>query len=244
MNEIAALQIENMADESDVLTTFQNFEGYLKAFEARVKKQFAKLTSMYNSKRGPPGPRGEKGEEGKQGPPGIQGIQGERGATGAQGEEGARGVTGVEGKSAWRNMGDFKAGATYRIGDYVSFKGSIYIKMRDVEGSKAWDKLDGPPGPRGPRGYVGLTGERGMQGIQGPMGIQGIQGIRGEKGDTGAQGFQGETGATGLRGAQGPRGMLGKTVWMVSQERLALPVPLACHIQKMRCLIFKVTVSH
>ena len=39
-------------------------------------------------------------------------------------------------------------------------------------------------------------------------------------------------------------GMLGKTVWMVSQERLALPVPLACHIQKMRCLIFKVTVSH
>ena len=82
--------------------------------------------------------------------------------------------------------------------------------MRDVEGSKAWDKLDGPPGPRGPRGYVGLTGERGPQGIQGPMGVQGIQGLRGEKGDTGAQGFQGERGATGLRGAQGPRGHAGQ----------------------------------
>ena len=81
MNEIAALQIENMADESDVLTTFQHFERY------QALRQgchwVARLTSMYALKRGPPGPRGEKGEEGKQGPPGIQG-QGERGETGAK----------------------------------------------------------------------------------------------------------------------------------------------------------------
>ena len=228
MNEIAALQIENMADESDVLTTFQHFERYLKAFEARVKKQFAKLTSMYNAKRGPPGPRGEKGEEGKQGPPGIQGIQGERGETGAQGEQGLQGVTGAEGKSAWRNMGDFKAGATYRIGDYVSFHGSIYIKMRDGDLSKAWDKLDGPQGPRGRQGYTGRTGERGPPGIQGiqwvykahaarrerqgPLalkvlraqqvqpGFEAHMGPRGHAGQDGVDGLPGKVGATGATG--------------------------------------------
>jgi len=210
MNEIAALQIENMADESDVLTTFQHFERYLKAFEARVSRGFARLTSMYALKRGPPGPRGEKGEEGKQGAPGIQGIQGERGETGAQGLQGLQGVTGAEGKSAWRNMGDYKAGATYRKGDYVSFHGSIYIKMRDGDLSKAWDKLDGPQGPRGRQGDTGRTGERGPPGIQGIQGIQGPRGEKGEAGATGTPGFKGATGATGLRGAMGPRGHAGQ----------------------------------
>lgn len=210
MNEIAALQIENMADESDVLTTFQHFERYLKAFEARVSRRFAKLTSMFALKRGPPGPRGEKGEEGKQGAPGIQGIQGERGETGAQGLQGLQGVTGAEGKSAWRNMGDYQAGATYRKGDYVSFHGSIYIKMRDGDLSKAWDKLDGPQGPRGRQGYTGRTGERGPPGIQGIQGIQGPRGEKGEAGATGTPGFKGATGATGLRGAMGPRGHAGQ----------------------------------
>ena len=61
MNEIAALQIENMADESDVLTTFQHFERYLKAFEARVKKQVCQVDIHVQPQTGTTWPKRRKG---------------------------------------------------------------------------------------------------------------------------------------------------------------------------------------
>ncbi len=210
MKEIAAVQIENMADASDVLTTFQTFEKYIHDFETRVEAKVNYLKSLYTGRRGPAGPKGDKGEKGIQGPPGVQGVAGPKGDTGDQGERGETGVTGADGKSAWRNKGDYEEGVDYHPGDYVAWHGSIYIKMREGKASGSWQKLNGPAGPHGRRGPRGYRGDLGPQGYRG---IQGIQGEKGDKGDIGVQGItgpQGIQGNTGIQGVQGIRGVPGQ----------------------------------
>jgi len=216
MKEIAAVQIENMADASDVLTTFQTFEKYIHDFETRVEAKVNYLKSLYTGRRGPAGPKGdegEKGEKGIQGPPGVQGAAGPKGDTGDQGERGETGITGADGKSAWRNKGDYKEGVDYHRGDYVAWHGNIYIKMREGKESDSWEKLNGPAGPhgrRGPRGYRGDLGPQGYRGIQGIQGEKGDKGNIGVQGITGTQGIQGNTGIQGEKGDKGDKGPAGQ----------------------------------
>lgn len=86
---------------------------------------------------GPQGPQGATGLTGATGATGPQGATGATGPTGPQGLAGADGATGPQGSTGsqgppgpginWR--GAWSSGATYAIGDGVSFSGSSYIAI-------------------------------------------------------------------------------------------------------------------
>jgi len=213
MKEIAAIQIENMADASDVLNTFQAFYKYMNAIKNQMMEKLNNLKSMYVLQRGPAGPKGDKGDRGEKGEQGMQGVAGNQGPPGVQGspgengekgDQGPRGLPGADGRSIGKNSGDYKADKVYNIGDYVAYHSGIYIKMKEGKGLGAWDKLNGPAGPKGDRGPRGYRGNLGPQGYRGPMGLKGVQGPKGEKGD------KGDVGSTGATGYLGPQGIPGK----------------------------------
>jgi hypothetical protein len=226
MKEIAAIQIENIADASDILNTFQVFYKYMTAIKNQIMQKLNNLKSNYVLQRGPPGPKGDKGDRGEKGEQGVQGVAGNQGPPGVQGppgkngekgDQGPQGLPGADGKSIGRNRGDYKADKVYHIGDYVAYHSGIYIKMKDGKGLGAWDKLNGPAGPKGARGPRGYRGDLGPQGNRGPMGLQGVQGPKGDKGD------KGDVGSTGATGHRGPQGIPGKDGKRGSQGKRGFP---------------------
>jgi hypothetical protein len=110
--------------------------------------------------------------------PGAEGQQGDTGATGAQGPQGEVGQQGPAGAdAAWYYNGEYNPGASYVVGDVVTYDGQTWYR-KNANG-----------------GNVGDTPSEGLfwdlvaaKGEEGPQGEQGIQGIQGEPGSlTGAK---------------------------------------------------------
>ena len=106
------------------------------------------------------------------------------------------------GRFNWKGAWD--SGATYGVGDAVSFNGSSYISLTDTNTGNApdmspsdWDLI----AQRGATGAVGATGATGATGDQGPAGPQGLPGPPGPVGPQGETGPKGDPGANGTSGS-------------------------------------------
>jgi hypothetical protein len=127
--------------------------------------------------------------------PGAEGQQGEAGAVGPQGPQGETGATGPAGADAvWYYNGEYNPGASYVIGDVVTYDGQLWYRKNANGGNVGdtpseglfWDLL----------AAKGADGEPGLNGLEGPQGPQGEQGIQGEPGPQGPAGsFNYEEGA-------------------------------------------------
>jgi hypothetical protein len=121
--------------------------------------------------------------------PGAEGQQGETGAVGPQGPQGNPGVQGPAGADAvWYYNGEYNPGASYVIGDVVTYDGQLWYRKHANGGNVGdtpseglfWDLIAA-------KGEPGLNG---LEGDQGPQGEQGIQGEPGPQGPAGADGSQ------------------------------------------------------
>jgi hypothetical protein len=127
--------------------------------------------------------------------PGAEGQRGDQGETGPQGPQGNPGVQGPAGADAvWYYNGEYNPGASYVIGDVVTYDGQLWYRKHANGGNVGdtpsegfiWDLL----------AAKGAQGETGLNGLEGPQGPQGEQGIQGEPGPQGPAGsFNYEEGA-------------------------------------------------
>ena len=149
--------------------------------------------------------------------PGAKGDKGDDGATGAQGLQGPIGETGPAGAdAAWYYNGAYNPGASYVVGDVVTYDGQTWYR-KNANGGNVGDTPSVGPfwdlvAAKGEQGLTGLEGEQGPQGpqgIQGPQGEPGPQGATGATGATGPQGPQGEVGPQGPQGDPGPDNKIG-----------------------------------
>jgi hypothetical protein len=68
--------------------------------------------------------------EGPAGPQGPRGYQGDTGLTGPQGPSGTNGATGQDGADAlWNYTGEYNAGASYAVGDIVTYEGQLWYRF-------------------------------------------------------------------------------------------------------------------
>ena len=85
----------------------------------------------------------------------------------------------ILGKIAYISKGEYSNSKNYEINDVVTYQGSSYVSLKDMQGNLPTDE-----------NYWMLLAAKGEQGIQGekgdtgPIGPQGVQGIQGEKGET------------------------------------------------------------
>jgi hypothetical protein len=107
--------------------------------------------------------------------PGAEGQQGETGAVGPQGPQGDTGATGPAGADAvWYYNGEYNPGASYVIGDVVTYDGQLWYRKHANGGNVGdtpsegfiWDLL----------AAKGADGEPGLNGLEGPQGPQGEPG--------------------------------------------------------------------
>lgn len=207
---------------------------------------------------GPQGSVGPQGSRGERGPQGVQGPAGNgqsyivfheffiatEGETKFSWNDGYTYPTGINAIAIYLNgirltNNIFKETS----GNSIEFKiplnkdDKVFIEamqaVKDLQGPRGPQGVQGNVGPKGDRGLQGIQGERGPQGLIGPRGndgstpeigangnwfiagrdtlkpSRGIQGPQGVKGDTGPQGAQGPKGDTGITGPQGPRGNTG-----------------------------------
>jgi hypothetical protein len=107
--------------------------------------------------------------------PGAEGQQGEAGAVGPQGPQGETGATGPAGADAvWYYNGEYNPGASYVIGDVVTYDGQLWYRKNANGGNVGdtpseglfWDLL----------AAKGAQGEPGLNGLEGPQGPQGEPG--------------------------------------------------------------------
>lgn len=150
--------------------------------------------------QGPQGPQGAAGAVGAQGAVGATGAQGTTGAQGVQGAVGAQGTTGAQGlegaqgatgPAPWTFIGAYDNGASYNLGDAVTYEGGFYYRTGNPLNPGY------PPTPGSINASWTPVADGGAQGVQGP------QGDAGPQGDVGPQGVQGVQGATGAQGAIG-----------------------------------------
>ena len=73
--------------------------------------------------------------------------------------------------------------------DVADIEGGTRLTIKDVNGEKVVDIMDGEPGPQGVPGSKGDKGDRGEQGIQGEKGADGKDGVNGKDGADGQDGF-------------------------------------------------------
>ena len=104
------------------------------------------------------------------------------GSQGQQGEQGSSGSVGPSGVDAlWNYTGAYNLGASYAIGDVVTYNGELFYRKNSnggnvgdnpFNGSSFWDLLaaKGEQGPAGPAGSAGAQGVAGPAGPQGPAG--------------------------------------------------------------------------
>jgi hypothetical protein len=105
-----------------------------------------------------------------------------KGSQGTQGQQGPAGSTGPAGDDAlWNYTGAYNLGASYAIGDVVTYNGELFYRKHSnggnsgdtpFAGSTFWDLLaaKGEQGPAGPAGSAGAQGVAGPAGPQGPAG--------------------------------------------------------------------------
>ena len=107
--------------------------------------------------------------------PGAEGQPGEAGETGAQGPQGPIGATGPAGvDAAWYYNGAYNPGASYVVGDVVTYDGQTWYRKNANGGNVGdtpseglfWDLI----AAKGEQGLTGLEGEQGPQGEPGPAG--------------------------------------------------------------------------
>lgn len=122
---------------------------------------------------------GKDGQNGSDGAAGPAGPEGPAGPAGKDGKDGAVGQDGVSPKV-----------------ELEEITGGHRVVIKDMNGSHAFDVMNGAAGPAGEKGEPG------------PAGVDGAQGPKGDKGDTGATGA---TGSQGPKGDTGPTGPAGKT---------------------------------
>lgn len=101
--------------------------------------------------------------------PGAEGQQGDTGATGAQGPQGPQGLQGPAGAdAAWYYNGEYNPGASYVVGDVVTYEGQTWYRKNANGGNVGdtpseglfWD-LIAAKGEQGPQGEPGsLTGAK------------------------------------------------------------------------------------
>ncbi len=139
---------------------------------------------------GPQGIQGPIGNTGPVGPTGATGSAGPIGTTGATGPAGSVGTTGAIGPQGdpVSFKGPWNIGATYALGDAVSFNGSSYISI--VAGNVGFQ-------PDISNVKWGLLAQAGTTGAAGSPGAQGPAGVAGPSGPTGATGATGPAGASG-----------------------------------------------
>lgn len=207
---------------------------------------------------GPQGSIGPQGSRGERGPQGVQGPAGNgqsyvvfheffiatEGQTKFSWNDGYTYPTGINAIAIYLNgirltNNIFKetSGNSIEFKIPLSKDDKVFIEamqaVKDLQGPRGPQGVQGNVGPKGDRGLQGIQGERGPQGLIGPRGndgstpeigangnwfitgrdtlkpSRGIQGPQGVKGDTGPQGAVGPRGPQGIQGIQGPKGETG-----------------------------------
>ncbi len=104
--------------------------------------------------------------------PGAVGDKGDEGAPGPQGPQGETGLQGPAGADAvWYYNGEYNPGASYVVGDVVTFEGQTWYRKNANGGNVGdtpseglfWDLI----AAKGEQGLTGLEGEQGPQGEPG-----------------------------------------------------------------------------
>jgi hypothetical protein len=188
--------------------------------------------------------KGDTGATGAQGPQGIQGLTGATGSTGPQGVQGPAGDTGATGAAGATGpqgppvnfIGPWDGGATYNVGDSVSYLGSSYISL---VASNSANEPDTSPTQWAVLAVKGDTGAQGIQGVQGPAGADGAAGAAG---GTGAQGLMGPGGLQTAHSLGSSSGTLYLSPVSFNQQNsvegvlTAALVPQACTVNKISVL--------
>jgi len=117
--------------------------------------------------------------------PGAEGQQGETGAVGPQGPQGETGATGPAGADAvWYYNGEYNPGASYVIGDVVTYDGQLWYRKHANGGNVGdtpsegfiWDLLAAKGESGTPLNFWNYVGERGLPTEDGLLVVDGISG--------------------------------------------------------------------
>jgi len=184
--------------------TALELRAIVRGFLPILQRVHARLLRLETSAAtpGPAGPPGRDGQPGLPGRDGATGAKGDTGERGTDGKDGAPGRDGtLEGlrveqvdERSWRLVrgdgsmipgglltftvplyrGVYTSGATYTIGDAVSFGGSVWIAKATTtakpdDGTPQWQ----------------MAVKRGGQGAQGRDGAPGVPGPKGDRGEPG-----------------------------------------------------------
>lgn len=126
--------------------------------------------------------------------PGAKGDKGDDGAAGAQGPQGPIGATGPAGAdAAWYYNGAYNPGASYVVGDVVTYDGQTWYRKNANGGNVGdtpseglfWDLIaakgvDGEPGTPGTElNFWNFVGDPGLPTVDGALVVDGISGRSG-----------------------------------------------------------------
>lgn len=130
-------------ENGDGITTDPTGKAYMGTAANKTTEEPVLNASLYKWSR-IKGDQGDPGEEGATGPQGPQGEKGDTGATGPQGPQGEQGVQGETGADGAKgDKGDKGDDGVSPVVTLETKSGSTAIKVKDVEGTKETELIDG-----------------------------------------------------------------------------------------------------